>query len=147
MMIRKRLFSALDGDQLDLHHRVFRQLRDRDCAARRFVVAEVFGVDAVQDFKVRELLQKYGRFHYVGKRSACSFEHTAEILEDAAGVHGEITFDQFSALRVERDLSRGEDELFGGDSLRVRTDCFGSLFAGNELHVASNRVAQYSAAN
>ena len=56
------------------------------------------------------------------ERAAGGFEDPCQIAEDAVRLHRDVTVHHRAGCRVERDLSRDEDQRAGAHRLRIGTD-------------------------
>ena len=139
-----RVLSALRGgelltvtrDRVDLDAGALRQLRDlhggsgRRRAARRREIAAVHVVDRRE---VGEIGQEDRGANDVRERQAAALQHGAEVVHDAPRLGRDVAADQLTRRRIERNLPGEKQQLAGANRLRVRTDRFGRVGAGDRL--------------
>ena len=105
----------------------------KDGRARGCVLREKFGVGVVEVREKRAILEDDGYFQDIVERCARVFEYARYVGENAPGLRFDIVSDNFIGFRIDRGLSRDEDEVAVDDGLRVGE--FGDVpaFAGEGL--------------
>src|SRR5690348_8651633 len=102
-------WSPAHGDALDLDARAARQGRDLHGRARGPVRAELLGVDLVHRRELREVGEEDRGLRDAVEAGAGGIEDRGEVVEHAPRLLADVSRDEVTALRVERDLTGAED--------------------------------------
>ena len=90
-----------------------------DGGARGCVFGKKFGVGVVEVRKKRAIFEDGCYFQNVVERCSRVFENARDIGENAPGLRFDIVSDNFIGFRINRGLSRDEDEVAVDYGLRV----------------------------
>ncbi len=104
-----------------------------DGGARGCVVGEKFGVGVIEVREKRAILEDDGYFQDVVERCSRVFEYARDIGEYAPGLRFDIVSDNFIGFRINRGLSRDEDEVAVDYGLGVGKFGDVAAFAGEGL--------------
>ena len=97
------------------------------------VFGKKFGVGVVEVRKERAVFEDGGYFQNVVERCSRVFEYARDIDENAPGLRFDIVSDNFIGFRIDRGLSRNEDEVAVDYGLRVGEFGDVAAFAGEGL--------------
>ncbi len=75
------------------------------------IIGEKLGVGVVEVREKRAILEDDGYFQDVVERCSRVFEYARDIGEYAPGLRFDIVSDNFIGFRIDRGLSRDEDEV------------------------------------
>ena len=117
--------------RVDFEPGVARQARRLDRGARGKRLGEERPVDLVHGREVFEVGEEDGGASHVRKRESRFFEQGADVLEDAAGLRGDVASHEGARRGVDGNLSRNEQELAGAERGGVGADCLGRAGAGD----------------
>ena len=108
--------------RVDFDARALRERGNLDRRARRRRGGEALGVGRVHGLEVAEVDEVDRRLHHVGEGAAGGFEDGREVVEHAFRLRGDVSADELTGLRIDRDLAAQEYEIAGVDRLRIRAD-------------------------
>ncbi len=91
----------------------------KDGCACGCVFREKFGVGVVEVREKRAILEDNCYFQNVVERCSRVFEDARDVGENAPGLRFDIVSDNFIGFRIDRGLSRDEDEVAVDYGLRV----------------------------
>src|SRR5829696_2443791 len=109
-------------DAFDLDQNTHWEFGNLDGASSRRPVSELRRVDGVEGGEIVKICQKARGFDDTRERSSGRGEDTFEVLHHALGLLRYASQNDGLGGRIERNLSGGEHEAVGDDSLRIRTD-------------------------
>lgn len=75
------------------------------------ILREKFGVGVVEVREKRAVFEDGGYFQNIVERCSRVFEYARDIGENASGLRFDIVSDNFIGFRIDRGLSRDEDEV------------------------------------
>lgn len=130
---RARDASRNGGDGFDLDAHVARQAQHGHRGPRRTRITKHARVHRIHGRELRHVAQKHGGLHDMRPGGARGLEHRREVGQDLFGLGGHVARHQFHRIRIERDLSRGEQESVGAHGLRIGADGLGSKIGVNRL--------------
>ena len=113
------------------------------------VVGEKLGVGVVEVRKERAVFEDDGYFQDVVERCSRVFEYARDIGENAPGLRFDIVSDNFIGFRIDRGLSRDEDEVAVDYGLGVGEFgdvpvCWGRVVFSLDLLVKNLRMCKYN---
>ena len=112
---------------LDFNPCALRQLRDLHCGSGRIFSTEILRVDLIHLREVIHIIHKAGRLDDLAQTASGFLQNCFEVREDLSGLRLDITFHQIAGCRIDRDLSRCDDQIADDVGLCVRSDrgrCF-----------------------
>ena len=130
-----KLLDKIDNEReskkrLDLDPGVARQARDLDGGAGRRLAREVLGVDRVHRGELVHVLEEHRRLHDAREAGSARLEHGGEVGEGAPGLRLDPLRERAGG-GIDRQLSGGEDQPAGPDSLGVGPDRRGGLLGAD----------------
>ncbi len=109
-----------DRDGFDLDAGVARKAGYLDSCTRRGIAFEVPAIELVHRVIVRHIREEHCRFKNVLGAAAGSFQYGREIPKDLLGLRFYPALYELACLRINPDLSRGENQFPGHDGRRKK---------------------------
>jgi len=127
------------GDCFDLDLCIARQSRCLHRCSRRRVFAKEAAVDFIHCRKVIHVRQKNRRLDNLFQARLTGLQNRGKVPHHLFSLFGNSARNKFSRRRVNRNLSRAEQQIAGANRLRIRPDCARRLVGSDNFSQSTHR--------